>query len=212
MGRGRVRCRSYLHCRQACRLASGFGLALEDLLVFGVGLVVLVGGAELLVRGTAKLGSALGIAPLVIGLTIVAWGTSAPELAVGNVVGSNIFNILAVLGLTACFAPSGIPVPLAALHFDIPVMIAVAVACLPISLTGCRISKWEGAFFLAYYLAFITYIVLDAAQHEAMLAYLSVMKWFVVPITVTTLLVISVSAFREQQLRAREPRSHDPET
>ncbi|MFN3332121.1 MAG: sodium:calcium antiporter, partial [Caldilinea sp.] len=83
------------------------------------GLVILVAGAELLVRGASRLAAALGIAPLVIGLTIVAFGTSAPEMAVsvqsalrgqadialGNVVGSNIFNVLFILGLSALIVP-----------------------------------------------------------------------------------------------------------
>ena len=88
-------------------------------MLLGAGLAVLVFGAELLVRGAARLAGALGIAPLIIGLTVVAFGTSAPELAVslksafagqadialGNVVGSNIFNVLFILGVSALITP-----------------------------------------------------------------------------------------------------------
>ena len=95
---------------------------------------------------------------MVIGLTIVAAGTSLPEvatsvvaalrgerdIAVGNVIGSNTFNILGVLGLSGLVAPAGLPVRRAMLSFDLPVMIAVAVACLPVFFTGHLIARWEG--------------------------------------------------------------------
>lgn len=112
------------------------------ILWFLAGGLLLVGGAELLVRGASRLAVSAGISPLVVGLTVVAFGTSAPEAAVtagaalsgqadialGNVVGSNLFNLLAVLGLGSMLAPDGVPVARAALTFDLPVMIAVAVA------------------------------------------------------------------------------------
>ena len=93
-----------------------------------------------------------------IGLTVIAIGTSLPELAtsiiaafkgerdiaVGNIVGSNIFNLLCVLGLASLVSPAVIPVAANALAFDFPVMIAVAVACLPIFFSGYRINRWEG--------------------------------------------------------------------
>jgi len=119
------------------------------------GLALLVVGARWLVNGAVALARSLGLSELIIGLTIIAAGTSLPEvatsviaslrgerdIAVGNVVGSNIFNILAVLGLTAAVAPEGVTVPVAALRFDIPFMIAVSVACLPIFFTGYRIAR-----------------------------------------------------------------------
>jgi cation:H+ antiporter len=118
------------------------------------------------------------VSELVIGLTIIAAGTSLPEvvtsvmaawrgerdIAVGNVVGSNIFNILCVLGLASLVAPSGIEISTTALRFDIPVMIAVAVACLPIFFTGNVITRWEGGLFFAYYIAYTTYLILAATQ------------------------------------------------
>ena len=123
-----------------------------------VGLVLLVVGARWFVDGAIQLARSFGISELIIGLTIVAAGTSMPEvatsivaairgerdIAVGNVVGSNIFNILAVLGLTALVAPDGVAVNQGMLDIDIPFMIAVAVACLPIFITGNRIARWEG--------------------------------------------------------------------
>jgi cation:H+ antiporter len=106
-------------------------------------------------------------AKMVIGLTIVAAGTSLPEvaasvtaalrgqrdIAVGNVVGSNTFNILGVLGVSAWWRRA-LPVPPSMLSFDLPVMAAVAVACLPIFLSGNLIARWEGALFFAYYIAY----------------------------------------------------------
>lgn len=180
---------------------------------FIAGLALLVAGADLLVRGASKLAAALGIPSLVIGLTIVAYGTSAPELAVsiqsslsgqtdlmlGNVVGSNIFNIVAVLGVSSVVAPAGIPVSGAALAFDIPVMLAVMVACLPIFFTGYMIARWEGALFLGYYCAYTVYLILNSTQHAALPIFNSVMLLFVIPLTVVTLLVLALRALRQQQ-------------
>ena len=121
-----------------------------NLAFVAAGLVLLVLGSRWLVNGAVAFAQALGVSELVIGLTIVAAGTSLPEvatsilaafrgerdIAVGNVVGSNIFNILAVLGLSGLVAPAGCPSTAALLRFDLPVMIAVAVACLPIFASG----------------------------------------------------------------------------
>ena len=172
------------------------------------GLVLLIAGAEILVRGASRLAAAAGISPLVIGLTVVAFGTSSPELAVsvrsafagqadtalGNVIGSNIFNILAVLGLTSLLAPNGIPVPAPALAFDIPIMIAVA--CLPIFFTGFKVARWEGWLFLAYYAFYVLYLMLDVTQHDALPLLSSAMLFFVVPITVLALAVFVVREMR----------------
>jgi len=127
------------------------------LIIVGIGLLVL--GGRWLVDGAVEVTRALGMSELVIGLTIVAAGTSLPEvatsviaaarrerdIAVGNVIGSNLFSILAVLGLAALLVPGGVEVAPAALRFDLPVMLAVAVACLPIFFTGHLIARWRGA-------------------------------------------------------------------
>jgi len=134
-----------------------------------IGLVLLVLGSRWLVQGAVALATWLGVSELVIGLTIVAAGTSLPEtatsivaairgqrdIAVGNVVGSNIFNLLAVLGAAAAIAPAGIAVAASALRFDMVVMVLVALACGPIFLTGKRIDRVEGALLLAGYGAYI---------------------------------------------------------
>jgi len=144
----------------------------------------------------------------VINLTVVAIGTSMPELvttmvaslrgqrdlAVGNVLGSNLFNILGVLGVASIVAPDGIPVSEAALTLDIPIMIATAVACLPIFFTGHRIARWEGGLFFLYYLAYMTYLVLDATAHSGSAGFALVMTGFVLPLTVITLIVCLLRA------------------
>jgi cation:H+ antiporter len=173
------------------------------------GLVLLVLGARWFVEGAIEVARAFGISELVIGLTIVALGTSLPELAtsliaafrgerdiaVGNVIGSNIFNILCVLGLSGLAAGSqGLPVSLGMLEVDIPFMVAVAVACLPIFLTGNTIARWEGGVFVAYYVAYTIYLILTAAEHALLPQFEQFMLWFVLPLT---LLTIAVSLYRE---------------
>lgn len=186
---------------------------LVNALMVIVGLVVLVLGSKWLVNGAVDIAHKLGVSDLIVGLTIVAAGTSMPEvatsviasirgerdIAVGNVVGSNIFNILAVLGLSAAVSGGGLPVSTSALSFDIPVMIAVALACLPIFFTGNVISRWEGFVFLGYYIAYTVYLILSASHHDAMPFFSHTMMWFVVPITVLTLIVVTVRTIRKKE-------------
>ena len=186
--------------------------AVDVALVLG-GLGLLVLGARWLVQSAVTIAQALGLSELVIGLTVIAVGTSLPEIAtsvmaairgqrdmaVGNIVGSNVLNLLVVLGVTAVVAPSGIPVNAAAIHFDFPVMIATAVACLPIFFTGHCIQRWEGAVFLGYYIAYTAYLLLDAAGHDALPAFSSAMMQFVLPLTVITLGIVLMRALRQRR-------------
>ncbi|GAB4385435.1 MAG: calcium/sodium antiporter [Elainellaceae cyanobacterium] len=179
------------------------------------GLVLLVIGSNWLVSSATTIATALGVSDLIIGLTIVAAGTSLPELAtsiiatirgerdiaVGNVVGSNIFNILAVLGLSAIVAPDGINVSNAALRFDLPVMIAVAFACLPIFATGNLIERWEGILFTGYYVAYTIYLILYSTDHDLLPVFSNVMLFFVLPITVITLGTVVWRARQNRALR-----------
>ena len=119
---------------------------------------------------------ALGLSDLIIGLTVVAVGTSLPEvatsivaalkgesdIAVGNAVGSNIFNILAVLGVASLVSPTAIEVPTSAIRFDLPVMLVVAVASLPIFFKGI-VTRLEAGLFLGYYAAYLAYTILVAS-------------------------------------------------
>lgn len=186
------------------------GAVLMQLVSVVGGLALLILGSRWFVGGAVILARGLGISELIIGLTIVAVGTSLPEvatsilaairgerdIAVGNVVGSNIFNILAVLGLSGIVAPTGVAISPAAMSFDIPVMIAVAVACLPIFFTGYRISRWEGALFLGYYIAYTMYLILGATEHDSLPLFSHVMALYVIPLTVITLIVVSYRAWQ----------------
>lgn len=168
------------------------------------GLAMLVLGSRWLVQGAVTIATSLGVSDLVIGLTIVAAGTSLPEvatsvmaslkgerdIAVGNVVGSNIFNILAVLGLSALVAPSGVKVAPEALNFDIPVMMAVAAACLPVFFTGYVISRWEGLVFLGYYAAYTAWLILNAGQYQGLPLFSAAILYFAGPLTALTLMVL----------------------
>jgi cation:H+ antiporter len=169
------------------------------------GLVALVLGSEWLVQAAVAFAKALGVSDLVIGLTIVALGTSMPEvatsitaalkgerdIAVGNVVGSNTFNILGCLGLSAVVSGgAGLTMAPSLLAFDIWVMLAVALACLPVFMTGREIARWEGGVFVAYYVAYVTYLVLASQQHSALPVFSAAMLSFVLPITVVTLVVV----------------------
>lgn len=170
---------------------------LVTLVLFVIGLVLLIVGAEALVRGAARLAAGLGISPLVIGLTVVAFGASSPELAVSV---QPAFSGQADLALgSAAVSPAGIDTPMAAFDFDIPVMIAVAVACLPIFFTGYQIARWEGFVFLGYYIAYTAYLVLDAAEHDALPLFSNIMFLFVIPITALTLAVLVARAIRQQK-------------
>jgi cation:H+ antiporter len=108
-------------------------------------------------------------------------------------VGSNTFNILGCLGISGLVAgPTGLVIPPSVLNFDLWVMIAVALACLPVFLTGREIARWEGGVFLLYYVAYAAYLILAAQQHDALGSFSSVMLSFVIPITVVTLVVMSL--------------------
>lgn len=180
------------------------------------GLLLLVIGAQWMVDSAVTVAVWLGISELVIGLTVVAVGTSLPELAtsvtaavkgerdiaVGNVVGSNIFNLLSVLGLSAIIVPVGIPVSQAALNFDIPVMIAITLASFPVFFTAGKIFRWEGFIFIGYYAAYTVYLVLNATNHASLPMFSNVMIWFALPITALTLVI---SLWYEFFVRRRKP-------
>lgn len=174
---------------------------LPSLLFVAAGVGLLVFGADQLVTGAVSIAGALGVSGLVVGLTVVAVGTSLPELAtsviaavrgerdmaVGNIVGSNIVNIGLVLGVPALISSGGLPVPPAAVALDIPLMLAAAVALSPVVLTGFCIARWEGGMFLALYAAYTGFVVLDAINHDALEGFTFVMVLFVLPLVAVTL-------------------------
>lgn len=155
--------------------ASGWlGRPVGSAVLIVAGLCTLVAGSTLLVNAASSFARGLGVSELVIGLTIVAAGTSAPELvtslvaalrkqsdiSVGNILGSNIFNILGILGLTCAITPQQITPQVFAL--DIPVMIAVSIACIPIMRSGARISRGEGVLLLGVYAAYMVVLFVYA--------------------------------------------------
>jgi cation:H+ antiporter len=176
-----------------------------------VGLVLLVLGSRWLVEAAVSIARLLGWSELIIGLTIVAAGTSLPEvaasvvaalkgerdIAVGNVVGSNVFNILGVLGVSALVAPAGLEVAPALLRFDILVMVAVAVACLPIFYTDYRIARWEALLFLGYYACYTAYLILAASHHDALPGFTLALTAVVLPLTAITVVVLALRARRQ---------------
>lgn len=139
-----------------------------------VGIGVIVVGAQWLVDGAVDVARILGVSDAVIGLTVVAIGTSAPELfttivatirherdiAVGNLFGSSIYNILAILGVTAFVSPAGMFVDADILRIDLPFMLLVTVACVPVFLTGRKITRIEAASFIGAYLAYLAYLII----------------------------------------------------
>ena len=159
--------------RQASREGEGAGrLWLPNIGLVAVGIVGLAGGAELIVRGAVRLAIEYGIAERVIGLTIIAMGTSLPELgatiaaarrgqpelAFGNIVGSNIFNVLCILGLTAAIIP--IPVNADAVRVDNWVMLGFAVGLFAMLWRGRNVSRLNGLVLLVGFVAYMSWVVL----------------------------------------------------
>jgi cation:H+ antiporter len=146
-----------------------------------IGIGVLIGGSQLLVASATDIAEHFDVSDLVIGLTVVAVGTSLPELAtsflaafrgqrdiaVGNVVGSNLFNLLCVLGLTGLVSPDPVPVADSSLQVDFPVMLAATVVLLPIIWKGFEIRRWEGSVLIAFYVVYVAFLVLDAGDNDA---------------------------------------------
>lgn len=176
------------------------------------GLALLVFGANWMVDSAIEIAEYFQLSESIIGLTIVAGGTSLPELvttviaslrgqrdmAVGNVVGSNIFNLLGVLGVSALCAPGDMNVPQGLLYFDFPVMLAAAIVCMPIFFTGARISRGEGAFFLGSYAAYTCYLILAANHHESLHAFRTFLVWFAVPVAVVMIAFTVLKAIRDK--------------
>lgn len=150
---------------------------MTDTVLVTAGVSMLVLGAELLVNAATGMARDLGVSDLVIGVTVVAIGTALPELAtsviaalrgerdmaVGNLVGSNIFNIGAVLGISSMVAPATLTVDATAVMVDIPVMIAAALVLLVVTLFGRGVGRLSGVLLLGLYGAYLTYVIVVAA-------------------------------------------------
>lgn len=167
-----------------------------------VGLGCLILGSEWLVDGATGLAKAMEMSELVIGLTVVAMGTSFPELAtsiiasmnnerdiaVGNVVGSCLFNLLCILGMTSIVSPTGVVVAQQVIGFDLPIMVGAAVVCLPIFITGSIISRWEGALLLGAYILYTVLLVLKATGNPYFIHLSHLAVYLVLPLAAFFLL------------------------
>jgi cation:H+ antiporter len=137
-----------------------------------VGIALTVCGAEYLVQGAVAIAQRLGVSATTVGLTIVAFGTSSPELvttivstikndrevAIGNILGSGVYNILFILSIACIVTPGGLPVEPELLSFDIPLMAGVAIGAIPVFVTGKRVSRLEGALGIGVYLTYLTWL------------------------------------------------------
>lgn len=189
---------------------------LHGLFILG-GLALLGLGSDLLVGGAVAIAEAMGVAEVIIGMTVVTIGTTAPELsaclvaaskgerdiAVGNIVGSNLFNIFAVVGIGAAIAPQGIEVGPRMLSFGIPVMTVVMFACLPVFFAGQAIRRWEGVMFLFFFAIYLASLVLEEIRDERVLTLHNAVLWLIAPLTIVT---IAVSVWREFRRPATAPR------
>jgi len=153
--------------------ATGRGTtALHVAMMLG-GIAIIVLGAERLVGAAVGIAVGFGVSEALIGLTVVAIGTTAPELAttvvstlrgnrdiaVGNLLGSSIYNVLLILGVTCLVPAHGIALPPALVRVDIPIMVAVTLACIPIFITGRRVGRVEGGAMVCAYLGFLAFVL-----------------------------------------------------
>ena len=170
-------CRTESASRVASTRTRAIQMAVNAGMLIG-GLALLVLGARFLVDSATAIARDFGVSDLIIGLTIVAAGTSLPELAtsivaaikgqrdiaVGNVVGSNVFNILVVLSSASVLVDSGVPVPSKVISFDLAFMVGVAILCFPIFVSNAVVSRWEGALMLVFYVAYTGLLIADSMQ------------------------------------------------
>ncbi len=209
-----------VQARRAARAGQGVNVDVPDdggwkasvpaPLLIVLGLVGLVGGAQLLVQGASAIALSLGISQLVVGLTVVAIGTSLPEvaasvaavlrgerdMAIGNVVGSNIFNIALCLGLAGIVAPDGLIAPPELIAFDLRFMVVVAITLLPLIFTDYEVSRLEGVVLLLWCAVYLVWTVLTATDSPLLAPFSGVALFGLFPATVVFLIATVVMALR----------------
>jgi cation:H+ antiporter len=182
------------------------GGVVRNMLLIIAGFVLLVVGSKGIVAGAVQIATLAGMDQLAVGLTIVAIGTSLPEVAmsvaasrkdegemiIGNVVGSNLFNILVVAGLGAALSFKGLPVTSSAMNFDFPFMCAVTIGLLPAAFAGGQINRWEGVLFLGFYVAYTIYLVLDARGHPAVPTFTLITFYIGGPLALLAIVITAV--------------------
>lgn len=190
---------------------------LPNLALIVLGIAGLVLGSHWLVRGAVGLARAFGVSEAIIGLTIVAAGTGLPELAtsvvatlkgerslaIGNIVGSNIFNVFSVLGLSGLAARPGLAVAPEVLASDIPLMILVSLACLPLFRSGYVLSRAKGALFLGSYALYIAWTLMRAAASPALGVFNRIMFDLVLPAMIIGVVVSLVLSLRKEEAGRR---------
>ncbi|WP_412548573.1 calcium/sodium antiporter [Pseudomonas sp. MWU13-2105] len=200
------------HQHRAPAATSGPAPWLSSLAWMGLGLALLVLAGHLLLDAAVDVATELGLSERIIGLTVVAVGTSLPQLAtsliaavrgqrdiaVGNVIGGNLFNLLGVLGLTALLAPAPLSVSPNALAFDLPVMLGVAMLCWPVFYSGYRITRAEGLLFLGLYLAYGLHVVWFTTGMPMADKLERLMLFFILPALLAYLLFSTLRAWRRQ--------------
>jgi cation:H+ antiporter len=154
------------------RISGGHRTALHVGMTLG-GIALIVLGAQLLVDAAVGMARAFDVSDALIGLTVVAIGTTAPELvttvvstlrgerdiAIGNLIGSSLYNILLILGVTCLVPADGLELTPALVRIDIPIMVAATLACIPIFISGRQVGRFEGAAMVIAYLAFLAFLL-----------------------------------------------------
>lgn len=180
-----------------------------------VGLVLLIAGARWMVESATIFAQMAGVSELVIGLTIVAIGTSLPEivtsilaavrgekdLAVGSIVGSNILNILSVIGISGLFI-AGIPVQDSLLEVEYIILMAVSILCFPLFFTGRKIKRIEGAIFLSSYILYLFYLYLDSITSSFMESFVQWVLYGFVPVVMLYVIIALIIEFRTKAATA----------
>lgn len=179
-----------------------------------VGLALLVLGSNWLTDGAVAIAQSFGVSELVIGLTIVATGTSLPEvitsvmagikgerdIAVGNVVGSNIFNVLCVLGGAGIVAKTPLPFPAEAFRFDLPIVVLISAVCLPVFSIGRTVTRMDGVLFVLGYVVYTSYLIFNAS-HSNWVSVVTNLCWFGLAPAAVVVLVAEYMIFTNRAVR-----------
>lgn len=177
-----------------------------------IGFILLITGAQWMIDSAIIFADMIGISELVIGLTVVAIGTSLPEvvvvliaaikkerdIAIGSILGSNILNLLAVLGVSGLFIQGSIPVQEILTRFDIPLLIIVSVLCIPIFYTGYRIARWEGGILFFFYGSYLYYLYLSGTQHPFLENYTYWMTWWILPVLIIVIIIVTIFEWKKR--------------
>lgn len=189
----------------------------KSIIFFVIGLALLVFGGNTFVDSSVEIARLLGISELIIGLTIVSIGTSLPEvatsimasfkgerdIAVGNVVGSNILNVFLILGVAATLSPNSIPINSSMIYFDLPILVVVSFICFPLFFTGQEISRWEGAILLLYYVTYTVYLIMQSTHYLGLNQFNSIIFYFIVPLTLIIIISSFINSIRKSRKKSK---------